>query len=87
MAALSNVGIQSSNRISLSSPLNESIGGALPRRCTVSKVGGGATGGSASETRGAVLISIGLVSGVCPIGRAEYDTVCGVHTLVTVLPP
>ena len=71
----------------MSSPLIESIGGALPQHCTISKVGKGATGGSASETKGAVLISIALVSGVCTIGRAEYDTVCDVHTLVTVLPP
>lgn len=52
---------------------------------TVSKVGGGTTDGSASGIRGAVLITDGLVSETCIIGQAEYDTICGVHILVTVL--
>ena len=69
MAALSNylfnyVDIQSSNWISLSSPVNEFLVGVLPHHCTddyVSKVRGGAMDGSASGTKGAVLATNGLV--------------------------
>ena len=49
------IGIQSSNLTSLSSPVNESIGGALPCRCT---------NGSVSEAGGTPLITDGLSQSV-----------------------
>ena len=77
MAALSNVSIQSSNLTLLSSPVNESIGGALPCRYT---------NGSVSGAGGTPLITDGLnpSESVYNTGLAEYDSVCGVQQLVTV---